>query len=181
MTLPDKIILQFEEDPRMTARYIRVGSWSYTASRNRVVVVLLKAIGSFVFMLGCIASGMLLAYAAGFEDAQARVIGTYGSIGIVAVGFAMSVYLRRKDAETSPLNRGATVLVCDRSGLNVTNPVLDWRVKWAAVDAIISIKGATVFRMGGIVSGVPNSALPGGLDQPDFIKVLEEWRQAAGV
>jgi len=109
------------------------------------------------------------------------VAGLVGA-GVLVVGF---VYLQRTRMGQfwNVLGRhwekaGETEAVFGPQGVTLTDAVSRREMTWAAVDAVASVRGATVLRSGISMIAVPDAALPEDLSPRDFRARLTGWRQA---
>jgi len=67
----------------------------------------------------------------------------------------------------------------DATGMRIVQKGIEMRFDWAAVDAVVRVRGGTVFRVGMTMITVPDRALPGGMTGEAFRARLKEWRGAA--
>lgn len=70
---------------------------------------------------------------------------------------------------------GETVAVFDASGVVFTDAVSRTDLRWAAVDAVTEVRGATVLRSGVSMLAIPDRALPQGLSPSAFRARLLAW------
>jgi hypothetical protein len=73
---------------------------------------------------------------------------------------------------------GETTAVFDAAGAVFTDAVSRAELRWAAVDAVVGVRGATVLRSGVSIIAIPDRALPAGLTPPAFRARLEAWGTA---
>jgi hypothetical protein len=73
---------------------------------------------------------------------------------------------------------GETVAVFDASGAVFTDAISRTDLRWAAVDAVTEVRGATVLRSGVCMLAIPDRALPEGLSPGAFRARLEAWGTA---
>jgi len=66
----------------------------------------------------------------------------------------------------------------DALGMRVSQTGSEMRFDWPAVDAMVKIRGGTVFRVGMTMISVPDRALPGGMTGEAFRAQVASWRAA---
>ena len=71
---------------------------------------------------------------------------------------------------------GETEAVFGPEGITLTDRVSRRDLTWAAVDAVASVRGGTVFRSGISMVAVPDAALPEGMDARAFRARIAGWR-----
>jgi hypothetical protein len=67
------------------------------------------------------------------------------------------------------------------SGLLLTDRVSRCELGWAAIDAVVPVRGATVMRTGIGMISIPDSALPPGLSPSALRERIERWQEAGSV
>ena len=72
---------------------------------------------------------------------------------------------------------GETRAVFGPEGIALTDQVSQRELAWSAVDAVVPVRGGTVFRSGISMTVVPDAALPEGLDAKRFRGRINQWRQ----
>ena len=73
---------------------------------------------------------------------------------------------------------GATEAVFGPDGIVLSDAVSRRELSWDAIDAVKSVRGATVFRTGFSMFTMPDRALPAGMNGKDFRRQVSEWRAA---
>jgi hypothetical protein len=66
----------------------------------------------------------------------------------------------------------------DENGMELTQRGAEMRFGWTAVDAMVPVRGATVFRIGMTMITVPDRTLPDGLTGEAFRARIDGWRCA---
>ena len=178
MALPDRFQMQFKDDPKLVAKYMRVARIPAFFSKRRFLltatVFVQTLLMGFGFMFVTVAVVNLLEIGEAY-----RGVVIPSSLLLFAAGLWLSRYALREEASDSLLNRSAVTFTADATGIRFQSVHHEWNVTWHAVDAIFPIREATVFRMAGICAGVPASAMPEGLEKREFERICQAWRDAA--
>lgn len=111
----------------------------------------------------------------------------YVVAGLIGAGLLVGVftYLQRTrmsrfwDVIGSHWDRaGVTQATFAADGVTLVDDVSQRQLSWPAIDAVATVRGATVLRSGISMTIVPDDALPEGTSATDFRKRISKWRVA---
>ncbi len=171
--MSDPITVRFTFDRRLFPRAL-TGWWQSAVPRphfiNRVIAWALVWGGLLMVTLILGALGIAPAFVG------AGVIGA----GVLVLGFVIlqRLRMRRFVAEIgSHWDRaGETQATFSADGVTFRDTVMLSQLDWAAIVAIVAVRGGTVLRSGVSMVAIPDRALPEGLRPRAFRERLDAWR-----
>ena len=175
--MSEAITLRYTVPPRMVRRAMT--SWArpprpkkWYLLRAALVVLIGGLIGA-----GAAASGALSIMPDSFW--LGAVAGLYAGL-LLWVGISRRQMARVARLSTGAMDRaGETWARFDAGAFSLANDFVEGRYAWPALDAVTEMKDATILRMGGIVSPVPDASLPDGLSPDAFRRQIRTWWEAA--
>jgi len=174
------IEFRFEHDKKTLVHAMKACGRSLAFSRGRWISIAFSIFLGILIFLGSTALAMLIFRAIGLWELKEFVqfIVLFG----LFVSYFVWKYYRERVATylvKSPLFLGETIIVASEDQITITNPMMNWKLKWGAVDTMLSFRSGLGLRLGNIVVPIPERAIPSEIGLTLCKSQMDAWRKAA--